>query len=113
MMVVWPKHVVAVTSEEERRNYCVDWPLIAELIYTRNRKHTTITTIRDFHSNHNSWLHIQLRYIVLRCFETQANELIPVFGLDQEVSVKEPRKENLFPNSRKLNSIIGRKLWQL
>jgi hypothetical protein len=32
MMVVWPTHVVAGTSEEERRNCCVHGPLIAELI---------------------------------------------------------------------------------
>jgi hypothetical protein len=29
MMVVWPKHVVAITSEEEKRNCCVDGPFIA------------------------------------------------------------------------------------
>jgi hypothetical protein len=32
MMVVWPKHVVAVTSEEEKNICYVDGPLIAELI---------------------------------------------------------------------------------
>jgi hypothetical protein len=31
MMVVWPKHVVAITSEEEK-NCCVDGPIIALLI---------------------------------------------------------------------------------
>jgi hypothetical protein len=66
MMAVWPKHVMAVTSEEERRNCCIDGPLVAELIYTRNRKHTTVTTIRDYHGKHNSWLHIQLIAILLR-----------------------------------------------
>jgi hypothetical protein len=25
-MVVWPKHVVGITSEEEKRNCCVDAP---------------------------------------------------------------------------------------
>jgi hypothetical protein len=47
MMVVWPKHVVAITSEEEKKNCCVDGPIIA-----RNRKH--------HHGNHNPWLHIEL-----------------------------------------------------
>jgi hypothetical protein len=32
MMVVWPKHVVAITSEEEEKNCCVDGPIIALLI---------------------------------------------------------------------------------
>jgi hypothetical protein len=32
MMVVWPKHVVAVTSEEEKKNRCVDGSIIALLI---------------------------------------------------------------------------------
>jgi hypothetical protein len=32
MMVVWPKHVVAVTSEEEKKNCCVGGPIIALLI---------------------------------------------------------------------------------
>jgi hypothetical protein len=32
MMVVWPKHVVAITSEEEKKNCCVDGPIIALLI---------------------------------------------------------------------------------
>jgi hypothetical protein len=31
MMVVSPKHVVALTSEEEEKNYCVDGPIIALL----------------------------------------------------------------------------------
>jgi hypothetical protein len=53
MMVVWPKQV-AITSEEEKRNCWLDEPLIAELIYTHNRKHTTVTPIRDYHGNHNS-----------------------------------------------------------
>jgi hypothetical protein len=42
---------VAVTSEEERMNCCVDGPLIAELIYTHNRKDTKVTTIRDYISS--------------------------------------------------------------
>jgi hypothetical protein len=29
MMAVWPKHVVAITSEEEKKNCCVDGPIIA------------------------------------------------------------------------------------
>jgi hypothetical protein len=29
MMVVWPKHVVAMTLEEERKNCCVGGPLLA------------------------------------------------------------------------------------
>jgi hypothetical protein len=29
MMVVWQKHVVAMTSEEEKKNCCIDGPLIA------------------------------------------------------------------------------------
>jgi hypothetical protein len=32
MMVVWPKHFAAVTSEEKRKNCCVDGPLIAEFL---------------------------------------------------------------------------------
>jgi hypothetical protein len=40
--------VAVKLEEEERRNCCVDGPLIAELIYTRNRKHNTVTTIRDY-----------------------------------------------------------------
>jgi hypothetical protein len=31
-MVVRPKHVVAITSEEEEKNCCVDEPFIAEII---------------------------------------------------------------------------------
>jgi hypothetical protein len=31
-MAVWPKHVVAVTSEEEKKICCVDGPIIALLI---------------------------------------------------------------------------------
>jgi hypothetical protein len=32
MMVIWPKHVMALTSEEEKENCCVDEPIIALLI---------------------------------------------------------------------------------
>jgi hypothetical protein len=31
-VVVWPKHVVAITLEEEKKNCCVDGPIIALLI---------------------------------------------------------------------------------
>jgi hypothetical protein len=31
MMVVWPEHVVAITSEEEKKNCCVEGHLIALL----------------------------------------------------------------------------------
>jgi hypothetical protein len=31
MMVIWTKHVVPITSEEQKRNYCVDGPIIALL----------------------------------------------------------------------------------
>jgi hypothetical protein len=34
MMVVWPKHVVAVTSEKEKKICCVDGPIITLLINT-------------------------------------------------------------------------------
>jgi hypothetical protein len=34
MMVVWPKHVVAITSEEEK-NFCVDGPIIALLNFIK------------------------------------------------------------------------------
>jgi hypothetical protein len=35
MMVVWPKHVVTITSEEEKKNCCVDGPTIALLFIFR------------------------------------------------------------------------------
>jgi hypothetical protein len=31
MMVLWPKHVVAITSEDEKKNCCADGPIIALL----------------------------------------------------------------------------------
>jgi hypothetical protein len=31
MMVVWPKHVAAITSKEEKKNCCVAGPIIALL----------------------------------------------------------------------------------
>jgi hypothetical protein len=40
-MVVSPKHVVAITSEEEKRNCCVDGPLVAYLIHTQQEAHHT------------------------------------------------------------------------
>jgi hypothetical protein len=47
MMIVWSKHVVAITSEEEK-NCCVDGPIVALLI----RYIYSILQI------HNYWLHI-------------------------------------------------------
>jgi hypothetical protein len=53
---------VAITSEE-KKIYCVDGPLIALLIIHTQQEasphqpqcvSTTITTINDYHSNHNS-----------------------------------------------------------
>jgi hypothetical protein len=38
MMVVGPKKVVALTSEEEEKNCCVDGPIIALLNYKETRQ---------------------------------------------------------------------------
>jgi hypothetical protein len=38
-------------------------------LWTHNRKHTTVTIILDYHGNHNSWLHIQLRIFILLCLD--------------------------------------------
>jgi hypothetical protein len=43
------------------------WKTINCLInITRNRKDTTLTTIRDYHGNHNSWPHLQLTAIAVK-----------------------------------------------
>jgi hypothetical protein len=33
MMILWSKHLVAIPSEEEKKNFCVDGPIIASLRY--------------------------------------------------------------------------------
>jgi hypothetical protein len=60
MMIVWSKHVVALPSEEEKKNCCVDGPIIALLIIHTQQEATpqqpqcmipTVTTIRDYLSS--------------------------------------------------------------
>jgi hypothetical protein len=51
-MVVWPKHVVAITSEEEKRNCRVDGPLI-------NIKHVTRVALGYIEAGH-PWSNIRI-----------------------------------------------------
>jgi hypothetical protein len=50
---------MAITSEEEKKNCCIDGPIIALLIiHTHSRK--------QHHSNHSAWLLIQLTAIAVK-----------------------------------------------
>jgi hypothetical protein len=61
MMIVWSKHVVAITSEEEKKNCCVRRTHNCFVNYTHaTGSNTTVTKMRESHGNHNSWLLIQL-----------------------------------------------------
>jgi hypothetical protein len=52
---MFSKHVVAITSEEEKKNCCIRGTHHCFVNYTHaTGSNTTVTTMRDSHGNHNS-----------------------------------------------------------
>jgi hypothetical protein len=67
MIIGWSKYVVALTSEEEKKNCCVRRTHNCFVNYTHaTGSTTTLITMRDSHGNHDSWLLMQLTAIAVK-----------------------------------------------
>jgi hypothetical protein len=79
----WSKHISNLGNKLGFENSCMSWPLAYSTLQEKLpswlvRIHltscflihfdmiTTLTTISDYHGNHNSWLHIQLTAIAAK-----------------------------------------------